>query len=259
MLVLALVPGRARAQIDYRNLDDDRPLLTEDAYPIERHAFEVMLPIAFVRDREAGNLGVSLLELTYGLLDNMHVGVKAPVVVADPSGTAATDVGLSGVRVYALYNFNTEGPVLPAFAVRADVGVPVGSLAGDGARLILRAIATRSWGRTRVHLNAIRSFGGGDRLAVVEAGERWAYTAAVDRTLLRQSLILLTEVVASRAAEGAPVEVNAGLGIRYQWTPTFVLDVGIRRRLTEAGPDLGLILGFSHAFAWRSLMPSGGR
>lgn len=33
-----------QAHIDYRNLDDHRPVRTEDAYPIERHAFELIVP-----------------------------------------------------------------------------------------------------------------------------------------------------------------------------------------------------------------------
>jgi hypothetical protein len=37
-------------QIDYRNLDDDRPLITEDAYPVERQAFEFLLPYAFLAE-----------------------------------------------------------------------------------------------------------------------------------------------------------------------------------------------------------------
>ena len=35
-------PARVWAQIDYRNLDDDRPVVTEDAYPVERYAFELL-------------------------------------------------------------------------------------------------------------------------------------------------------------------------------------------------------------------------
>ena len=40
-----MAAGRLPAQIDYRNLDDERPLFSEDAYPIERHAFEFLLPL----------------------------------------------------------------------------------------------------------------------------------------------------------------------------------------------------------------------
>jgi hypothetical protein len=34
-------------------------------------------------------------------------------------------------RVLALYNFNTESLVLPAFSLRTDVTFPVGSLGGS--------------------------------------------------------------------------------------------------------------------------------
>ncbi len=34
-------------QIDYRNLDDERPVITEDAYPIERFGFELLAPYRF--------------------------------------------------------------------------------------------------------------------------------------------------------------------------------------------------------------------
>ena len=42
----------AWAQIDYRNLDDERPVVTEDAYPVERYAFEFLAPYLF--EAEAG-------------------------------------------------------------------------------------------------------------------------------------------------------------------------------------------------------------
>jgi hypothetical protein len=34
---------RLAAQMDYRNLDDDRPTRVEDAYPAERYAFELIV------------------------------------------------------------------------------------------------------------------------------------------------------------------------------------------------------------------------
>ena len=54
--------------------------------------------------------------------------------------------------------------------------------------------------------------------------------------------------------------MNAGAGFRWQWTPTFVLDAGVQRRLRDdIGPDIGVTIGLSHAFALRGLMPRGGR
>jgi len=94
-------------------------------------------------------------------------------------------------------------------------------------------------------------------LAAVEPGSRWRHSLAVDRTLFRHSLLLAGEVTASRAVRGAPVEINLGAGARLQWTPTTVLDLGVRRRLRRDGPDLGLTVGVSHTFALAGLMPAG--
>jgi hypothetical protein len=80
----------------------------------------------------------------------------------------------------------------------------------------------------------------------------------VDRTLFRQSTLLLAEIYARRDVAGDPVEWTATLGARYQWTPTMVLDLGVSRRLRDdVGPDLGLTAGLSYAFAVHGLMPQG--
>jgi hypothetical protein len=255
-VLLAAVRGPLAAQIDYRNLDDDRPVLTEDAYPVERHAFEFLLPYAFEDERGAGRVHAFIPEVEYGIIRNGQLGLKAPIAGARETGD--TEWGLAGLRVFGLYNLNSEGRTLPALSARADLFLPVGSLGGDATRVSLKAIATRSWGRTRVHANAAWTLGDETSLAAVEAGHRWSYSLAADRTLFRQSVLLIGEVAARRAAKGAPVEVNAALGARYQWTPTTVLDLGVRRRLRDvAGPDLAVSVGLSHAFALRWLMPPG--
>jgi hypothetical protein len=250
----------ATAQVDYRNLDDDRPTLTEDAYPIERYAWEVMLPYHF--EREAGSSRhVLLAELTHAPARNLHLGIKVPIAVADPQDGPASGVELSGFKLYGLYNFNTEGAWLPALALRTDLTLPWGGLGGDATRVTLKAIATRTWGLTRLHVNAARSFGDeGQLLAAAEPASRWWVSAAVDRTLFRQSTLLLAEVYARRDMENDPVEWVATVGTRYQWRPTLVLDLGLSRRLRDGvGPDIGVNVGLTYAFAIRGLMPRGPR
>ena len=257
LAALLAVPGAPlAAQIDYRNLDDDRPVLTEDAYPVERYAFELILPYAFERERGGARLHIFTPEITHGILRNAQVGIKLPL--AGVASTGDTEWGLAGLRVFGLYNLNTEGKALPALSARADLLLPVGSHGGDATRVSLKAIATRSWGRTRFHANAAWTFGDEGALAAVEHGNRWSYSLAVDRTLVRQSILLIGEMAAMRPVKAAPVEVNVALGARYQWTPTLVLDLGVRRRLRqEAGPDVAVTLVVSHAFALSWLMPRG--
>jgi hypothetical protein len=250
----ALAVPPAAAQIDYRNLDDDRPVRVEDAYPAERYAFEFLIPYSLERERGGSFVHASVLELEYGIVRNGHLGVKAPLAAVREAGS--TDWGLSGLRVFALYNFNTESPILPAFTFRTDVTFPVGAFGGSETQVGLKAIATRSWGRNRVHLNAAHRLGSDGTPAVVEPADRWWYGAAVDRTLFRQSVLVIGEVYARRVVEAAPVEVHASLGLRWQWRATTVLDLGVSRRLRDdVGPDYAVTFGISNAFAIAGLMP----
>lgn len=252
--LLLIVARPARAQIDYRNLDDDRPTLIEDAYPAERYAFEWIVPYLLERERDGTWVHASVLELEYGIVRNADVGVKVPLAVQREEGS--NTAGLSGLKAFALYNFNTESPLLPALSVRADLTLPVGSLAGSEARVSLKGIATRSFGRNRVHVNAAYTFGPDATPAVVESAPRWWYGAAVDRTLFRQSVLVVGELYALRSETGTPVEVNASIGLRVQWRPTAVIDLGISRGLRkDLGPRYALTVGITNAFAIAGLLP----
>lgn len=255
--LLVIGPAALGAQIDYRNLDDDRPTRVEDAYPAERFAFEFLVPYSYARARRGAIVQASVLEVEYGFLRNAHLGLKAPLAAVRTNGSNAT--GLSGLRAFFLYNFNTDGLLLPAISIRADAAFPVGSLGGDETQVAFKGIVTRSWGRTRLHLNgAARVVGGESPGPVVEGLEDWWYGAALDRTLFRQSLLVVGELYALREASGDPVEVNASLGLRWQWRPTTVLDVGIARGLRDGlGPEYAVTIGVSNAFAIAGLMPRG--
>jgi hypothetical protein len=246
------------AQVDYRNLDDHRPVRTEDAYTIERYAFEFMLPAEYGADVSGERTLVVAPEVAYGIVMNGQVGLKVPVARRQDDG-AAGEWGLTGPRLFALYNLNTECPKLPGFALRTDLAIPIGGLAGSGARVSVKAMATRGWGLTRLHVNAGASFGSGGVEAAVDAEPDWMVTAALDRTLLRHSLLVIGELAVLRAPESDATEVTASIGARIQLTPTLVLDGGVGRRLTsDAGPDFEITVGLTHAFGIAGLMPRGG-
>jgi hypothetical protein len=254
-LLLAFSAPPLAAQIDYRNLDDDRPVVTEDAYPVERFAFELLVPYSFVDQADGAQIHSTVPELTYGLLRNAQLGLKLPLAGADAGTGAGTDWGIAGLRLFGLYNFNTESRSLPALSLRADADFPVGSLAGNATRLGIKGIATRSWGAVRAHLNASLGFGSEQALSVVDPLSRWALSLALDRTMFRPSILLVGDLAASQAISGSATEVKLSLGGRWQWTPSLVLDLGLSRRLSDAGPDIALTIGLSHVFAVSGLMP----
>ncbi len=253
--LLALVLGisaPAAAQIDYRNLEGDRPARIEDAYPIERFAFEFLAPWRYERERNGATTHSFTPELEYGFLPNAQVGLKLPI--AGVRGPADREWGIAGLKLVGLYNFNTEGRVLPALALGTDLSFPVGRFRGEGTRVTVKGLLTRSFGLSRVHVNGAYTFGSDRPLAAAEAAHRWWIGAAADRTLFRESTLLIAELYGLRSASGEPVQLNASVGLRRQLTPYLVLDLGVARRLGSTGPDYELTMGLSRAFALAGLM-----
>ncbi|HEY8104992.1 MAG TPA: hypothetical protein VIE46_02730 [Gemmatimonadales bacterium] len=258
--VAALCPiASAVAQTDYRNLDEGRPVHTEDAYAVERYAFELITGAALEKD--AGGLETTTFtaELEHGVVMNGQIGLAAPLAVVNPPGSGLETFGLAGLRLHALYNFNTESGSLPALGLRTDLALPVGALAGDVARVTVKAIATRSWGLTRAHANVAWSFGSENGLADADVAPRWSASIAVDRTFFRSSILLVAEGLIEEAVRGAPTVATLAVGGRWQWSPTRVIDLGLARRVTANGASLAVTIGLSHVFGARGLLPAGRR
>jgi hypothetical protein len=155
-----------------------------------------------------------------------------------------------------LYNLNTEGTRFPALSLRGDLAFPVGSLAGTATRGSIGLLATRSWGRNRLHLNGAAGFGGKGSPSVNNELSRWWAGAAIDRTLFRSSTLLVAELHTGQATGGGRAQVVTSLGLRKQWGPTAVIDVGLHRRLSPSGPDFGVAIGVSYSFGLKDIMPT---
>ena len=218
-VLLMLLPAVAGAQIDYRNHH-------ADAYPIERHAFEFELPVSLARGFGRTRWSVDP-ELAYGVLPNAEAAI----------GLRLDSGGARGVHASAFYNFNSESPLLPAFSLELEAL----AARGDGPRAGARLLATRSFGRTRLHVNAAHGL------------ERWAAGTMVDRTLLRQSLLLFAGVDGF-APRDASAGYQARAGFHWQWTPGRVLTAELMRGWRNA-PRTAISLGVSQAFALPALVP----
>jgi hypothetical protein len=235
----------APAQTDYRNLDDERPVRTEDAWPIERRAFEWMAPFRYARHTGRGELEFTP-ELMWGAFANGMVGAKLPVITDDRLGDAA----LAGPRFFALLSLNAETRSLPGFALRADALLPGGDAAGNGTLITTKAIATRTWGRLRTHVNALVTLGDAADAPSADAPGRWSATLAADWSFVRQSTLVIAEVATEKPLGGSVQQWEAAVGLRRQLTPSLVLDVGVARGIGGgAGPDIAFTAGISRSFS----------
>ena len=157
------------------------------------------------------------------------------------------ETGLLGGGLFALYNPVREGPGHPALSLRGDVFAPSGAAVRGG----LTALATRSFGAARLHANAGAALGGD----ADEELPRWQAGVALDYTFFRPSLLMVGALSASAPGAGEPTATVLSAGVRWQWTPTMVLEAGAGRRLGPTGPDLRLTLGLSSTFGIRRLVP----
>ncbi len=255
---LCVLASPLGAQTDFYNTDRGRPLRTEDAVVIERRAIELQaIPVTASRaGRGLSAVGVAP-SIAFGLLPRTQLEIGFPVESRDDLSQPGASTGLAGIEVEALHQLNIESRALPAFALGAGVHLGTGPLAPTRSLGTVRALATRTLGWGRVHLNGAYTLG--DALAATDPGaddaSRWEAGLAIDHTFFFRSLLAGAEVVArTPMALGAPTEWEAGVGVRHQLSPRLAVDAGLRRRLASGSPSWGLTFGGAYAFArgWRA-------
>ena len=254
VVALAALPAAAVAQTDYYNTDKGRPLRTEDAYPVERRAFEIQAaPLRLERFSGGAYLWGFEPEMAYGIAPRTQVEAGIPLTFIDGAGVRRS--GISGMHLSLLHNLNVETSI-PALAVAASAALPVGALASDETYFSVTGIATRTLTWARFHLNGEYTLGdepdAGDA-GVVEAS-RWSAGLSLDKTFPLRSLLVGAEIVAEQPlAEGEDVGFSAAIGTRYQLNPRWAMDAGVGKRLTGDERSWFITFGSAYAFGlpWR--------
>ena len=248
-LLLVLRPALCIAQTDYYNTDKGRPLLVEDAYPVERRAFELQAAPLRLERATGGAYHWSVEpEIAFGILPRTQLELGVPLSMVDASGERRS--GVAGLELSALYNLNVETS-LPAFGVSAGALLPVGSLAPDDPYFHLKGIATRTLPWARFHVNG--EYTVGDEPAASDSAEldvtRWRVGVAADRTFPLRSLLLGGELIVQQPLNSADDAILIlGAGTRYQLTPRWAIDAGVGKRLT--GDDRAWYVTFGSAYAF---------
>lgn len=255
VLVIMAAPSDVAAQTDFYNTDAGRPIRVEDAYPVERRAFELQLAPLRLERGVGGTYHWSIEpEMAFGILPATQVEIGFPLAFVDgPSGASTS--GLAGIEMSALHNLNVE-TAIPALALAGDVLLPVGALGPNEAYASVKGIATKTFRWARFHANAQYTFGS-EPVAGSDAGEvsRWMGGLAIDRAFPLRSLLVTGEVVTEQPIHADESLVwTLGTGVRYQQTPRLVLDAGVGRRLTGDDQAWYFTFGSGYAFGlpWRA-------
>ena len=230
VVLAAAAPANA---IDHKNLDEGRPLRLEDAYPIANGELAIEAGAGFTLQRRGADRGLFPVELLYGPLPNLQVGIGS-VLSTDPHDIE--DRPKSGdLRLNALYNFNQETLALPAFAVKVGVDAPTG-VDAHGFGVEAKGIVTKSVERLSLHLNAGYEFITSSREDERDGRYKLAVGASYPVGAPRFTrATLVADVFAEQSARhGEPTAVGTEVGLRYQVTPRMVWDVGVGTEF--AGP-----------------------
>jgi hypothetical protein len=153
VLLSAGLGAVAGAQPEYRNIDGGRPVRIEDADASARHSLDFEIAPARL-DRVTGGLYRWQLEprVSYAAFPRTEIEVRAPFAYreadVEPRG------GLVGIGLGAFHTLRVETDHMPALAVEGELLFSGGGSLTTGDTYSFTGIATRTFGRYRLHANA---------------------------------------------------------------------------------------------------------
>lgn len=225
-LVLAAAAVPPTLAVDHGNLDRRRPLRFEDAYPVAHKEAVVESGLGAAEERKGSDRAVLDVQGLYGLFPNMHIEIGS-AFSTDPEDIDGPEKS-GDLRVGALYNFNQEALYLPAFSLKGEADLPTG-VDSDEEDFELTAIATRSFGRLGLHLNAGYLFVGDAEGDARDERYRIVPGASFPIGAPRHTrTTLLADLFVEQSDERSGDETyGAEAGVRYQLGSQLVIDAGV--------------------------------
>lgn len=227
--------------------DLERPLLTEDAFPLKFREWEVELGLRG-GPAEVGSGLLGIAELKSGLFLNGEVGLEIEAGVQDSGLESEGSLsGIETVSAHVLYGFSRETWAWPAFAGRVDVSSPgTGSFGREDWGVEIKGMASRSLGRLRLHAN-----GGYSVSAAEDGGDFWLMGLAVQYPIGLFSKAILGDFFVELPTGEDRARVWFELGTRWQLANRSVLDFGLATRLDEwerGNANVQFVVGISRVF-----------
>ena len=227
---------------DHSNLEENLPTQLEDAYPIEYGGREIQSYATYVHDREGHDLFQLGPSLEFGFAPNWQGKILIPFEFG--KGEQA----LQDVAIETLYNFNTDGVWLPAFALSARGDLPTGP-ESSGVDPTLKFIATKGLGRTsffnQLHLNVAWTHNTDARAD--ERENRFLAVVGWSARIDADTIGIIDYVHQQEREKGIASDIIE-LGVRRQMTPLLTVSAGLGAGLNDDSPDFRGTLGIQKSF-----------
>ncbi len=230
-------PAALPAQTHHINLEEGFPLRVEDAYASPYGNWEFELPFRYDRTRDERDLFELAPEIAYGIARNADVAVAVPVLLG-----SADKTGSGNIELEAFYNFNTEGLILPAFALKGVAVLPTGR-DSDGLDTRLLLIATRSIGNRldRLHFNV--EFENNADPRPEERDDRWTFILGYSGRM-GPDMMIVADVIREQERRKDEASNVVELGLRRMLTPLIVLSTAVGAGFGDESPPFRFVLGF---------------
>ena len=245
---------------DHTNLDENLPVRLEDAYPVPYDDIEAQGFLSYARDRLGsrgrGGHGSDAFTVSpqaeVGLFRNFQLSLAAPYRLGNASETKQGDALVQG-----LYNFNSEGRVLPAVSLGAGVDQPYGYESG-GTETSVKFVASKSIGASgtdyvprQLHLDVVY-YHNYDPLSLAGARERtdrYLVGVAYSQPVTNEA-VLVADVYRETLRERTQAQNIVQVGVRYQLDPQTVLSGSVGTGFADRSPAFVALVGFQHTLSW---------
>lgn len=223
-----------------------RPLVVDDADPVDFHQFEFEAGVAYEYDS-----GSKFWEFPFGLTYGLFPAVEAGVGFGGLCDEAQSEIGIGDLSVGAKWQVAKSCPLGARHAVVPSVKFPTADdekdLGSGETDYSFTWIASRSIGeRTGVHLNLGYSWIGG------EDDNMLHYGVALDYRILDAIQWVGEGFACKELAHGAETDVMCNTGLRWNPLESLTLDIAAGAKIAGDAPDFIATAGLTWAFGFNN-------
>jgi hypothetical protein len=225
-----------------------RPLSTDDAWTLEKGQFQLETGFDFTRQDNHDREISPSLTLSYGLLENMDIGIGSSYLFVRPKEEENED-GLGDTEIKLKYRLLGEKIWMPAFAVAGIVKIPTASdskgLGSGKTDFGINAIFSKELSkRFVVHLNLGYTF-----IGEHGADNEMNYSGAA-QFVVSDKWSLVGEIFGVNNLNGhkRDDQISGLIGTSYFITEKIIWDAGIEIGMNKAAPDYRLTTGLTFLF-----------
>ena len=229
------------------------PFVTDDTKTVKLNQVEVDLGTSHTQTSNGWTGTAPSLEVKYGLLPNVEVGVKGVYTYLAPEHSSST-TGYGDTSFDLKYNFFHEGDFLPSLAFAPSYSIPTGNdkdgLGSGHNDVYLPLLIQKTIGSYTVDLN------GGYGLDQGDSAKNWQYVGVAVSRKLTDSILIGAEVYnrsATSTTTGSDFAFNVGTGIQITDSQALYATVG---RSIVGQTDLQATVSYKFTFGGTSTVAS---